>query len=322
MNGNPSTSVRRVRAKISSGSIVRRFDPWGSPLCTCPTKYSLNPYTGCSHFCLYCYATSYIGRRPSTPKKEYKMMLLRDLARIDYRYHIDIATSSDPYPPEEEKYLLTRWTLEQLIPRGYRVLIITKGSLVARDSNILSRGNAAVTMTITTLDYSIARRIEPGAPPPYQRIQALQILSENNVPVGVRLDPILPHINDEKEVIREVLSAAFNAGARFVVTSTFKAKPDSFKRIIDEFPELADEYNKLYKIEGQWMHGYWYLPASLRRRLMLMVKEEAQRLGMEFATCREGFPELHTAKTCDGSHLIPQRIKPQHPVKPITEFLD
>ncbi len=303
-------SGTRRRTLLRSGKVVNAFDPWGNPLCTCPPKYSLNPYTGCSHFCLYCYATSYIGLRPSTPKKDYKKRLLYDIAHvIDPRYHIDISTSSDPYPPEEEQYQLTRWSLEQLLPRGFKVLIITKGALVARDKELLSKGNAAVTMTITTLDTSLARKLEPGASLPRLRIQALEELSSNGVPVGIRLDPILPFLNDSRDSIREVLEAARLAGARFVVTSTYKAKPDNFKRIIEAFPELEKKYRELYRIKGERLYGYRYLPLEVRKRILLTVREEAMRLGMEYATCREGFAHLHTAPTCDGSHLIPNRVR-------------
>ena len=304
------SSGTRRRTLLRSGKVVNAFDPWGNPLCTCPPKYSLNPYTGCSHFCLYCYATSYIGLRPSTPKKDYKKRLLYDIAHvIDPRYHIDISTSSDPYPPEEEQYQLTRWSLEQLLPRGFKVLIITKGALVARDKELLSKGNAAVTMTITTLDTSLARKLEPGASLPRLRIQALEELSSNGVPVGIRLDPILPFLNDSRDSIREVLEAARLAGARFVVTSTYKAKPDNFKRIIEAFPELEKKYRELYRIRGERLYGYRYLPLEVRKRILLTVREEALRLGMEYATCREGFAHLHTAPTCDGSHLIPNRVQ-------------
>ncbi len=304
----PSATRRRTLPR--SGKVVNAFDPWGNPLCTCPPKYSLNPYTGCSHFCLYCYATSYIGLRPSTPKKDYKKRLLYDIAHvIDPRYHIDISTSSDPYPPEEEQYQLTRWSLEQLLPRGFKVLIITKGALVARDKELLSKGNAAVTMTITTLNTSLARKLEPGASLPRLRIRALEELSSNGVPVGIRLDPILPFLNDSRDSIREVLEAARLAGARFVVTSTYKAKPDNFKRIIEAFPELEKKYKELYKIKGERLYGYRYLPLEVRKRILLTVREEALRLGMEYATCREGFVHLHTAPTCDGSHLIPNRVQ-------------
>lgn len=304
---NIMAKTRRKR-RLPEGRLIRVFDPWSSPLCTCPLKYSLNPYTGCSHFCLYCYATSYIGVKPSTPKQGYKRLLLRDLPVINPALHIDISTSSDPYPPEEEQHRLTRWTLEQLLPRGYRVLIITKGALVARDRDLLASGNAAVTVTITTLDRELAARLEPGASPPRDRVRALRQLSEAGVPVGMRLDPILPDLNDDPTMIREVLEAAHEAGARFVVTSTYKARPDSLRRITEAFPELAERYRRLYRVEGRWMHGYWYLPAGKRRAMLEAVRREAERLGMEYATCREGLQDTHTAPTCDGSHLIPRRL--------------
>ncbi len=319
-----ATGSRRVTV-LRSGKVVNAFDPWGNPLCTCPPKYSLNPYTGCSHFCLYCYATSYIGRRPSTPKKRYKERLLYDIAHvINPAFHIDISTSSDPYPPEEKEYGLTRWTLEQLLPRGFKVLIITKGALVERDAELLAGGNAAVTMTITTMDTWLASKLEPGAPTPRQRIRALEKLNTYGVPIGIRLDPILPLINDSRESVKEVLEAAYSAGARFVVTSTYKAKPDNFRRIIEAFPELEKKYRELYKIKGERLYGYRYLPVEVRKRILLLVREEATRLGMEYATCREGFAQLHTAPSCDGSHLIPIRIKPtsNHGSQSLDKYLE
>ncbi len=291
--------------------VVNPFDPWSSPLCTCPLKYSLNPYTGCSHFCPYCYATAYIGVRPSTPKPRFRERLLRDLPKLDPRLHIDMSTSSDPYPPEEEKYRLTRWALEVLLPRGFKVLIISKGALVARDVDILARGNAAVTLTITTMDPGLAARLEPGASPPQARVEALRRLSEAGVPVGIRLDPIFPLLTDDEHSMREVLEAARGAGARFVVVSTYKARPDNLKRMLEAFPELGERYTRLYRREGKWMHGYWYLPSSLRREILERARRIALKLGFEFATCREGFPELHTAPTCDGSHMIPVRVRPR-----------
>ncbi|KSW12747.1 radical SAM protein [Pyrodictium occultum] len=304
---------RGRRPLLPEGRLIKTFDPWGSSLCTCPVKYSLNPYTGCSHFCLYCYATAYIGVRRSTPKKDYRERLLRDLVRIDPRYHIDISTSSDPYPPEEERYRLTRWTLEQLLPRGFRVLIITKGALVARDANILSQGNAAVTMTITTMDRRLAARLEPGAPPPRDRVRALEKLNEAGVPLGIRLDPVFPGLTDSEEMIQEVLEAARAAEARFVVTSIYKARPDNLRRMLEAFPELEEEYRRLYPAGRRWINGYWYAPLEVRARIVERVRRIALRLGMEFATCREGMQHLHTAPTCDGSHLIPLRIRPREP---------
>ncbi len=305
------TILRRPKPEdLRDGKVVRAFDPWGSPLCTCPPKYSLQPYTGCSHFCLYCYATAYIGLKKSTPKKNYKQRLIADLPRLARsKYHVDLSTSSDPYPPEEEKYRLTRWTLEKLVAANIPVLIITKGAHVVRDVDILAKGRIAVTITITTLDHSLAAKIEPGAPPPKERIHALSLLSNNGIPVGLRLDPIIPFLNDDEQGINEVLEAAANVGVKFVVSSTYKARPDNFSRMAKAFPELAKRWTRLYRVEGKWMYGYWYLPSSLRKRLMERVAILARRHGLKFATCREGFPHLHTAPSCDGSHLIP-RFKP------------
>ncbi len=299
---------RRKPPELRSGKVVRAFDPWGSPLCTCPPKYSLQPYTGCSHFCLYCYATAYIGRKRSTPKKNFIERLLYDVKHvIDPRFHVDLSTSSDPYPPEEEKHMLTRIALGILVKHGIKVLIITKGALVKRDVDLMLKGRVAVTMTITTMDKSLAAKLEPGASPPRERIEALKTLHRAGVPVGLRLDPIIPYLNDDVHSVREVLEAAYEAGVRFVVTSTYKARPDNLKRMVEAFPDLAEKFRKLYVREGVWMYGYWYLDVKLRKKLMEMVKREAEKIGMQFATCREGMVHLHTAPTCDGSHLIPAR---------------
>jgi len=272
----------------------------------------LQPYTGCSHFCLYCYATAYIGRKPSTPKQRALERLKYDVEHvIDPRYHIDLSTSSDPYPPEEAKYRLTRKILELLIAYGLKVLIVTKSNLVARDVDIFSRGNAAVTITITTLDKSLAKVIEPGAPPPRERVKAIEQLVASSVPTGVRLDPILPYLNDDREGIRSVLEAIASAGARFVVTSTYKARPDNLRRLVLAFPELEEKYYRLYRVEGEWRYGYWYLRPDLRRQILEVVRQEASRLNLQFAVCREGFRDMLTAPSCDGSHLIPRRTEPK-----------
>ncbi len=292
--------------------MVRLFDPWGSPLCTCPPKYSLHPYTGCSHMCLYCYATSYVGVRRSVPKRGFLDNLRRDLSRLDPRLIINMSTSSDPYPPEEAIHKLTRETLKLLLPAGYKVLITTKGSLVARDADILASGNAAVTITITTLDKSVARRMEPGAPSPQERLDAVEKLSAEGVPVGVRLDPIVPGVNDDPQELKLLVREIRSAGAKFVVTSTYKARPDNLSRMSKAFPELAEEWRRLYRIEGRWMHGYWYLAEPVRVRMLEPVVEEAARLGMEYAVCREGFrgSRFFHAGSCDGSHLVPVRVRP------------
>ncbi len=288
------------------------FDPWNSPLCTCPLKYSLNPYTGCSFKCLYCYAVSYIGLMDSTPKKDYRQKLMKALGKLDKKLPINIGTSSDPYPPVEKDYKLTRFSLFLLGSHGFRVLITTKaGNLLVRDIDILEKINVAVTPTITTLDESLASKLEPYAPSPSERINSIEKLVEHGIPVGIRFDPIIPGLNDDEHSIKQVIDTLSAVGVKFIVTSTYKARPIDFRRMINVFPEYESYWRKLYFEEGERMHGYWYLSFDRRKNMLSKVVEIARKKGLEYATCREGLVsrEFFTARSCDGTHLIPQRIK-------------
>ncbi|MEB3861954.1 MAG: radical SAM protein [Desulfurococcales archaeon] len=293
--------------------VAQLFDPWKSPLCTCPVKYSLNPYTGCSIGCKYCYATAYIGEKDSSPKKMLLERLRRDLEKMDPRLPINIGTSSDPYPPEEESLGLTRSVLELLVSRGRRILITTKGTLYAsRDLDLLASGNVAVTPSITMLDELWSRRVEPRAPGPAERIHAVEKATRAGVPVGVRVDPVIPYINDDPSMLRELVARLAEAGAKLVITSTYKARPDNLARM-RRLPEVGEKIYRLYRDKGVRAGGYTYLPRSLREELLKPVIEEARRLGLEYATCREGLtgPQWFRAGSCDGVHLIPSRVSPR-----------
>ncbi|MEM2218975.1 MAG: radical SAM protein [Candidatus Korarchaeum sp.] len=277
--------------------ILRLFDPWRSELCTCPRKYSLHPYTGCTHSCLYCYATSYVGRRPSSPKRGFLSMLRRDLLEADPRIPIELSTSSDPYTPEELSLGITRASLALLNSRGFRVLITTKGTGFPLDEGLYD----SVMVTVTTLDKRLSSKLEPFAPGPSRRIDSL---AEVSVRKGVRVDPIIPGLNDDPDDIRSLLREVRDAGAEHVTFSTYKAKPDSLRRLIDAFPEEARNLRELYLREGVPVRGYRYLRAGLRYRILSKVVDEALKLGMTASVCREGFPELMRAESCDGTHLM------------------
>ena len=289
--------------------IINLFDPWKSKLCTCPRKYTINPYTGCSHMCLYCYTTSYIGLRKSTPKKDIIKRLKKDLERCDPGIPIDMSLSSDPYPPEEKKYRITRKVLELLLPKGFKVQVTTKSTLILLDLDLFQKYNVAVSMTITTLDDNLARKIEPFAPVPTERLKALEEIFKAGVPFSVRIDPIIPYLNDDKEELKELVREVVSIGAKHIVTSTYKARPDNFKRMVEKFPELEHKWRKLYYPKGR-VRGYAYLPMDLRKRLLSIITSEAKKLGVSYATCREGLitKEFFNAKSCDGTHLIPKRF--------------
>ena len=173
--------------------VIREFDPWGDPLCTCPKKYSFSPYAGCDHRCLYCYITSYIPRAfECRPKKDIVERAERNLQHINKNLAISMANSSDPYPQVESKLKLTHSCLELFARERCRVLVITKSDLVARDADLLVQMPAAVSMTITTLNEKLSQRLEPNAPSPKRRLNAIKTLVSRGVPVAIRLDPIIP----------------------------------------------------------------------------------------------------------------------------------
>ncbi|WFO76228.1 radical SAM protein [Desulfurococcaceae archaeon MEX13E-LK6-19] len=299
----------KIYGNIRKLKVIRPFDPWRSPLCTCRPKYSLQPYTGCSHFCLYCYATSYIGRKPSTPKKMLLRNVTHDIAFINRELVVEMSSSSDPYPPIEKWLLLTRKVLEIFYKYSVKTLITTKSDLVTRDADLLSKIPAAVMITITGLDDSLARRLEPYAPPYTKRLEAIRVLSNRNIPVGVRIDPIIPGLNDDPEMLRELVHRVKEYGGKHIVTSTYKARPDNIKRLIEEFPDMASYWRRLYLEKGTRIHGYYYLNQELRKQLLKPVVEAAREAGLSHAVCREGFlePTYFNAESCDGTHLIPKQ---------------
>ena len=272
--------------------LISSFDPWNNELCTCPKKYSFNPYTGCSHACIYCYITSYI-KRAFYPRLKTNLLkrLENELNKVDT--YITMSNSSDPYIPEEKEFEVTRKCLHIFKENEISVLIVTKSDLVTRDAILLSNMNASVSMTVTTLDDVNSLKIEPYAPLPLKRIFALKKLHEYGVPCSVRLDPIIPGVNDgELEHIVDSVSPYVN----HVVTSSIKPRYNSLKRL--EKTINIDAHN--------WVKygNAYYLKKDIRYELVERVKKACSKNGISFSTCREGYKV--TSQSCDGSHLIPE----------------
>jgi len=289
---------------MKEGRIIRSFDPWRSPLCTCPAKYSLAPYTGCGHSCVYCYISSYVPRAFEPRVKRCVIERVReDLKVIDRSKPIELSASSDPYTPMERTLNITRGVLQELCDSGFRFIIQTKSDLVLRDADILSSARAAVVMTITTLG-SMAKRIEPGAPSPTKRLEALRQLANRGITTAARVDPIIPWVNDDP--LPELIRALESSGVQHVVASTFKARPDGLNRLMRAVPEAAERTSRAYRQEGMRVSNSLYLDMGVRRTILLNVREKVMDAGMTFATCREGLDELRSSSTCDGTHLIPK----------------
>lgn len=191
-----------------------------------PFDRSVNPYRGCEHGCIYCFARpthSYMGlsagldfeaklfAKPDAPR-----LLERELSRQDYKVRtIAIGTNTDPYQPIEREWRVMRQMLEVLAKAGHPVMIVTKSALVTRDIDILSemaaKGLAKVGISVTTLDRKLARSMEPRAATPTRRLEAIRQLTEAGIPTSVLVAPVIPALNDHE--IERILDAARAAGA-------------------------------------------------------------------------------------------------------------
>ena len=188
---------------------------------------SINPYRGCEHGCVYCFARpthAYMGLSPGLDfetklfaKQGAADLLEKELANPQYKPQtIAIGTNTDPYQPIEKSRRVMRAILEVLHRTSHPVAIVTKSNLVTRDIDLLApmaaEGLAKVAISITTLDPDLARKMEPRAPTPAKRLEAIRQLSAAGIPVAVMVAPILPGLTDHE--IEKILGAAWEAGAR------------------------------------------------------------------------------------------------------------
>lgn len=198
-----------------------------------PFEQSINPYRGCEHGCIYCYARpshAWLGLSPGLDfetkliaKKDAAELLEKELRRPNYVCKIIVlGTNTDAYQPVEREHRITRSILEVLSAYDHPVAIITKSALVARDLDILApmaaKGLASVRVSVTSLDGDLARKMEPRAPAPHRRLDTIRRLADAGVPAGVMAAPMIPFLNDaELERILEVSAAAGATSAGYVL---------------------------------------------------------------------------------------------------------
>ncbi len=209
-------------------SIIARND---SP--DLPFDQSINPYRGCEHGCIYCFARpthSYLGLSAGLDfeaklfaKPDAAKLLEREISRPNYEVKtLAIGTNTDPYQPIEKKYRIMREILEVLDAASHPVTIVTKSALVTRDADILGRmaerGLARVAISVTTMDRALARTMEPRASTTTRRLEALRMLGEAGVPTSVLVAPIVPGLTDhELERILDAAAAQGVKNARYIL---------------------------------------------------------------------------------------------------------
>lgn len=185
--------------------------------------YSLNPYFGCEHGCLYCYSGSVfrseeIARKWGTfvkAKSNVAEVLEREL-RAKAKGTIGLSTVTDPYQPVEFKLQLTRSCLEVLAKHDFKVSIQTKSSLVLRDSDLISGPKFDVGVTITTMDPELAEKLEPRASLPQERQQILETYSDRKTETWIFLGPIIPYVNDQPENLERIIRIAKATNSRLL----------------------------------------------------------------------------------------------------------
>jgi DNA repair photolyase len=209
-----------VRVERPRSVITRNASP------DVPFDRSINPYRGCEHGCIYCFARpshAWLGLSPGldfetklVARPEAPEVLARELGRKGYVPDvIAIGTNTDPYQPIEKEYRVMRRILEVLRDHRHPVTVVTKGTLIERDADILGEmgrmGLARVGISVTTLDPVVARRMEPRVPLPARRIATIRRLTESGCPVRVMASPMIPALTDHE--LEAILAAGREAGA-------------------------------------------------------------------------------------------------------------
>jgi DNA repair photolyase len=280
---------------------------------------SINPYRGCEHGCIYCFARpthAYLGLSPGVDfesklfvKPNAAELLERELSAPNYSPRtIAIGTNTDPYQPIEKRYQVMRRILEVLDRFGHPVGIVTKSALVLRDLDILARmakrNLAKVALSVTTLDPKLARVMEPRAATPARRLDALHQLSEAGVPTSVMVAPVIPAINDaEIERILDAAAALGVNGAGYVLLRLPLEVRDLFREwLMANFP---DRYRHVFKLVRDMRGGKDY--DSTWDKRMTGAGPIAWMIGRRFeAACEKlGLNKGRTSLTTE--HFSPPR---------------
>ncbi|WP_091872438.1 PA0069 family radical SAM protein [Massilia yuzhufengensis] len=295
-----------------------------------PFNVSLNPYRGCEHGCIYCFARpthSYLGLSPGLDfesrlfaKVNAAEVLRRELAKPGYvPEHIALGVNTDAYQPCERELRLTRQVLEVLHECQHPVGLITKSSLIERDIDLIAamahKGQACAAITLTTLDPDIARTLEPRAAAPARRLRTIRTLAQAGIPVSVSVAPIIPFVTEPE--IEKILEAARDAGAcgahYVVLRLPWEVNPLFQEWLQAHFPDRAQRVmNRVRDLRGgkdydsdfsKRMHGEGVWADLIRQRFSKAV----DRLGMgEF---RGRFGRL------DGSQFRKPVVVPPRVVK-------
>jgi DNA repair photolyase len=257
-----------------------------------PFTWTINPYRGCEFACKYCYARythEFMEMRDGIDfeqkiyAKQHAAELLRqELRKVKRGEDIAIGTATDPYQPIEKKLEITRAILQELTRHsGLELGIVTKSAMVVRDIDLLKeiskQNHISVSFTVTTLNADLARILEPRAPRPDLRLDALRSLRDAGVRAGVICAPVLPGITDSPKQLEAVVKAAAENKAVHIYANPLFLKPCSAAVFLpflkEHFPKLVPEYEKRFKDRA-------FLPAAYRKRISGLMAQLKEKYGI------------------------------------------
>jgi len=262
-----------------------------------PFKWTINPYRGCEFACKYCYARythEFMEMRDGLDferkiyiKQQAAWLLRRDLRKVKRGEPIALGTATDPYQPAERQHRITRDILEELAQHcGFEIGIVTKSDLILRDRDVLQRvaeqNRLYVNVTVTTLDARLARLLEPRAPRPDLRMNAVEELNRAGIDAGVICAPVLPGITDSEELLEALVAATKEAGGKNIFANPLFLKPCSaavFLPFLEkEFPALVKQYQERYASRAFVSEAYHRniskLMAKLREKYAIHFERE------------------------------------------------
>ena len=312
----PRTEVTEERAR----SVISRND---SP--DIHFTQAINPYRGCEHGCIYCFARpshSYLNLSPGLDfetklraKSNLAEVLRIDLAKRGYVVSpINIGSNTDPYQPVEKRWQLTRAALQVLAECHHPCTIVTKNALVERDLDILvpmARENLVqVFVSINSLDNQLAAKLEPRASAPHRRIKAIRTIAEAGVPVGVLVAPIIPALNDKD--MEAVLEQAADAGALCAGYTTLRL-PYELKALFREWLALHAPQRAAHVMSlVQQMNGGRDYDSDFATRMRGQgVFAELLRRRFDLASRRHGYGRARELKLDTSRFVPPRKPSPQ-----------
>ena len=256
-----------------------------------PFRWTVNPYRGCEFGCKYCYARythEYMELEGS--EFESKIYVKQDAGPLAERdlgcervwgEHIAIGTATDPYQPAEKEFGATRAILERMAEReGLSISITTKSNQVLRDVELLQKIAAksalSVNLSVTTVKTRLARLLEPRAPRPDLRLEAVQKLREAGITAGVLAMPVLPGLTDSEKDLDALAKAVSETGAQWFAANVLFLMPASLRQFI---PFLEEKFPKLVKRYGAWYGRYGNAPEEYRKE----IAERVEKLRRKYA---------------------------------------